>query len=122
MYGIIYKIENSVNSKLYIGQTIRSLQDRFQRHVQAALKGDYQSKIARAMRKYGVDNFSIQEIDTADTKQELNEKEKFYISFYNSIDNGYNIAKGGNGGDTLYGMSPERKLEYSRTLSKALKR
>lgn len=46
--------------------------------------------MARAIRKYGKENFIIEEIDTANTQQELNGKEQFWIKYYNSVIDGYN--------------------------------
>lgn len=45
---------------------------------------------ARAIRKYGKDNFIIEEIDSAKTQNELNEKEQYWIQYYNSVNDGYN--------------------------------
>jgi hypothetical protein len=49
----------------------------------------------RAMRKYGVDNFSINILDTADNINELKEKEMYYISKYDTYRSGYNLTTGG---------------------------
>ena len=74
MYGIIYKITNNNNKKLYIGQTTTTCKRRFNRHIKAALDGaDF--KLSRAIRKYGVESFSIEKIDEAYSKEELNSKE-----------------------------------------------
>lgn len=99
---IIYKIINSDNDKVYIGQTSEKLEDRFKRHIGYQAKS-YTTKIHRAIRKYGKDKFSITEIDRAITQEELDMKEKYWIEHYNSVEDGYNISEGGLscGGDTL---------------------
>ena len=86
----IYKITNIQNNKVYIGQTIRPVEKRFHRHLNDALNNIIDTHLARAIRKYGKENFSIQIIDTATTQEELNEKERYWIKYYNSVETGYN--------------------------------
>lgn len=107
---IIYKITNNINSKVYIGQTIESLNKRWKRHNWMCTQKRNAMIITSALIKYGETNFKIEEIDTAENLDELNNKEKYYISFYNSISpNGYNIQSGGNN----FRMSEETKLKIS---------
>lgn len=65
---VIYKIVNHINNKVYVGQTTRSLKKRWRRHLSDVNKLDY--PIYKAMRKHGVENFSVEEIDRA--KDSLN--------------------------------------------------
>lgn len=88
----IYKITNLINGKLYIGQTITSIERRFSKHC-----GNENQIVSKAIHKYGVENFKVEEIDRAETREELNEKEIYWIKYYNSlVPNGYNVAGGGN--------------------------
>ena len=108
----IYKITNIQNNKVYIGQTIRSVQDRFNRHLNDALHNVIDTHFARAIRKYGKDNFSWEIIDTANTQEELTIKERYWIQYYNSAKEGYNetdaISKcGGN----TYQSKTEKEME-----------
>ena len=108
----IYKITNVQNNKVYIGQTIRPIQDRFHRHINDALNNILNTHFARAIRKYGKDNFIIEQIDQAQTQDELNKKEQYWIQYYNSVQNGYNetdaISKcGGN----TYQSKTEKEME-----------
>ena len=73
----IYKITNIANNKVYIGQTIRPVKKRFQRHLTDAIKCKLDTHLARAIRKYGKENFIIEEIDTAQSQEELNKKEQY---------------------------------------------
>lgn len=86
----IYKITNQINNKVYIGQSIRPIEQRFQRHISDAINNILDTHLARAIRKYGKDNFMIELIDTAITQDELNFKEQYWIRFYNSVFDGYN--------------------------------
>lgn len=108
----IYKITNIQNNKIYIGQTIRPIQQRFNRHINDALNNTLNTHFARAIRKYGKDNFYIEEIDIATSQEELNQKEQYWIQYYDSINNGYNetdaITKcGGN----TYQSKNEQEME-----------
>ena len=88
---IIYKATNLINGKIYIGQTVRPLQERIGEHSRKEI-----TVFSKAVKKYGKDNFKFEVIDTAETIEELNEKEKRWISFYNCIvPNGYNQCDGG---------------------------
>lgn len=108
----IYKITNIQNNKIYIGQTIRPIEQRFHRHLSDALNNILNTHFARAIRKYGKDSFIIEEIDTAQTQDELNQKEQYWIRYYNSVEEGYNetdaISKcGGN----TYQSKTEEEME-----------
>lgn len=88
---IIYKITNLINGKVYVGQTRSRLRHRLAQHLNKKT-----TLVSQALRKYGVENFQIEKIDSADTQEELNLKEKYWIKKYNSISpNGYNIHEGG---------------------------
>ena len=97
-YGSIYKI-SFPNGKHYIGLTT-SLEQRTKQHKQSAKSGS-SKYLYNSIRKYNmVDNLELIEIDTADTKDELCEKEIQYIQEYNSYymnGNGYNMTYGGEG-------------------------
>lgn len=86
----IYKITNIQNNKVYIGQTIRPVEARFHRHMNDALNNVLDTHFARAIRKYGKENFQIEIIDTAKNQEELNQKEQKWIRFYDSVNIGYN--------------------------------
>ena len=95
-YGRIYIIRNTINNKVYIGQTKVSLKLRFQNHLSAARNGkDY--VIGKAIRKYGEENFYIELLEEC-TIEELNERERYWISYFNATNNkfGYNMSIGGN--------------------------
>lgn len=93
----IYKITNKINGKIYVGQVYnRSIMDRFKRHCTDA-KPDCKMAIDRAIYKYGVDNFIVEQIDKAENLNELNKKEIYWIEKLKSNDSkyGYNLTRGG---------------------------
>ena len=98
-YGYIYKI-SFPNNKIYIGLTTTSIEQRHKEHKQCAL-GNSTYLIYNALRKYDmIETFELEQIDTADTLEELCEKEKEYIKQYNSYyieGHGYNMTYGGEG-------------------------
>lgn len=101
---VIYKITNKVNNKVYIGQTIE-YEERVRHHKQTAFRKNSKEKdrpLYRAIRKYGVDNFYFEIIDSANNIDELNEKEIYWIDYYDSCvdsNKGYNLDKGGKNGN-----------------------
>lgn len=107
---VIYKISNLINDKVYIGQTIESLSKRWKRHTWTSTKKRNAMAITNAIIKYGEENFIIEKIDDATSLEELNNKEEYYISTYNSLSpNGYNLQTGG--GNRR--LSDETKLKIS---------
>lgn len=88
----IYKI-SFPNGKVYIGQTYNT-HKRWLEHLYEASSGN-SLKLYKAMRKYHttIDNFSVVE-DNILTSEEANAKEIYYIKYYDSIHNGYNIGIG----------------------------
>lgn len=99
MNGFIYKITNNLNNKVYIGQTIQKPIERFYQHC--AKKCDkyiLNMVIHKAIFKYGKDNFTFEVIEEV-PKQQLNEREEYWIKYYNSYTDGYNSTKGGQKGN-----------------------
>ena len=98
--GYIYKITNNVNGKIYIGQTRATEPQRWQQHVWHAYNGSDNDSLllCRAIRKYGKENFTRTIVEECGN-QFLNEREKYWINYFNSTnhDIGYNVAEGGEG-------------------------
>lgn len=97
----IYKFENKINHHIYIGQSI-NISQRYKDHLNRyrnnfSSNNEYDSAIHRALRKYGLENFSFEIIEECpDDTIILNEREIFWITHYDSYNNGYNETPGGN--------------------------
>ena len=95
-YGVIYKITNILNDKVYIGQTIK--RGGFNSRYHGGVEKTHNSHLRRSIEKYGKENFEIdKELYIAYSKDELNNKELEFIKLYKSNDYnyGYNIKVGG---------------------------
>lgn len=93
MNGIIYLITNLINGHKYVGQTYMKLSDRWDKHV-SDMNCGRETSLYRAMRKYGITNFKITVLETCPIEQ-LDEREIYWISFYNTFHDGYNETLGG---------------------------
>ena len=94
-YGIIYKITNKINRKVYIGQTVRD----FNKRYGGSLNNTHNEHLRNSINKYGIENFEIiEEFDVAYSKEDLNKREKYWINYYNTTNPkyGYNMTDGGN--------------------------
>lgn len=118
-YNCIYMYINKVNGKRYVGKTI-DFNRRYKEHLE-----DNKSLLERAINKYGIENFDIIILcKDIEDKEELNELEKYYIQYYNTLANdgyGYNLAIGGNGGDVTSQWSEKRREEFRQKMSEITK-
>lgn len=93
--GYIYKIQNLINGNVYIGQTVKPVEKRFQQHCNNYDKPYFSQLILyKAFKKYGLDNFSFEALEKVDNDK-LDEREKYWIDYYDSYKNGYNMTLGG---------------------------
>lgn len=87
---IIYKLTNKTNGKVYVGQTKHSVEKRLAEHC----RSEY--PVGKALRKYGLENFGVEELATGSSVEELNQLEIDYIAKFSSMaPNGYNCDSGG---------------------------
>lgn len=117
---IIYKVTNLINKKVYIGQTIRTLEQRKWQHLEAAKHG-CKTHFYNAIRKYGAENFVFEIIDEASSLAELNELERYYIDKYNSVRCGYNMVDGSRNNVMFLPSIKQKHLESMRSLETRLK-
>lgn len=93
-HNIIYKVVNTITDEVYIGATTKSIEERKADHLQKSRK-KVDSCFHESIATYGADAFKWEQIDTANSINELAEKEKQYILQYNSKEQGYNSDSGG---------------------------
>lgn len=95
----IYKIENLITHHIYVGQSI-NIATRWRRHKDEAYSGKKDYPLYRDINKYGIDNFSFEIIEER-SKEALDEREQFWIKYYNSYKDGYNQTVGGQGKNVM---------------------
>lgn len=90
----IYKITNIITDECYIGQAV-DIATRWNEHAKCGLGIDTpaNNKLYKAMQEYGLWNFSWEKLEEC-SREQLNEKEKYYINLYMSNELGYNSTKG----------------------------
>ena len=96
----IYKVTNTVNGMVYIGQTKRDIAHRWKQHCVAA-RGEREHckfKLQDAINEFGAECFTVEQIDVAATEEEANKKEMYWIAHYDATNNGYNTSIGGKNG------------------------
>ena len=112
MFGI-YKITNKQNNKIYIGKS-KSVEDRWIYHTSHHNDSKEWNKILyKAFRKYGIDNFNFEIIEPMDEKtydKFGNNREQYWIIYYDSLNNGYNETNGGDGGYNIKAVKSNSKL------------
>lgn len=113
----IYRITNIINNKIYIGFTTKDkVITRWYEHLFFARHKTYNSKLHKAIRKYGESNFTIEEIYCSkDIEHTFTIMEKYFIKKFDSINTGYNLSEGGRGPLNIK-RSIESRLKQSKKL------
>lgn len=114
----IYKIEDDIFHKVYIGQTVYTLEKRYKQHLQKATDLTDKTKLHTAMRELGVEHFFVELLEKCEEK-DLDDREKYWIKYYNSQKDGYNMTVGGNGG-SIYDID-EKEMRLLWDKGKSLK-
>ena len=93
---LIYQAKNKINGKIYIGQTVGNLNSRKAAHLSNAKAGRYDSYFYKTIRKYGSENFIWEVLEECENREELNEREEYWIKKLNTLaPSGYNLESGG---------------------------
>ena len=113
MYGYIYITTNIINNKKYIGK-----------HKSLEFDENYKGsgiRLNQAINKYGINNFTTIILEQCFSEEELNEKEIYWINYYDAVNdrNYYNVAEGGQGGNTYVGRTEEEMAITKMKISKA---
>lgn len=106
MYGVIYLITNKLDGMKYVGQTTRTIDERFKEH-----KRHKKFFIGNAINKDGAKNFTIEVIEECETQEQLSEREKYWIAYFDCIaPKGYNLT---DGGESNWNHLPEVRAKIS---------
>lgn len=117
---LIYKITNKIDGKCYIGQTIKNAEERWREHQTHAFgthPNDVNKTLYKAIRKYGLENFTFEVLqDNIETYEQLDKAEIYWIDFYNSFIKGYNETFGG---QQYHKILPNKEIieDYYKTRS-----
>lgn len=114
--GKIYKYTNLINNMVYIGQTKQTLEQRDYKHQTQLNDNTY---FHRAMKKYGRENFSLELIEDNIPFDKLDEKEKYYINYFESFyttGKGYNLTQGGQQGSGTQKLTIKQSEEIKELL------
>ena len=107
---IVYKLTNLLNGKVYVGQTVRTLEQRIDQHKRRS-----ESVVSQAIKKYGWENFSAEILEECQTQEELDRREIFWIAKLDCIaPKGYNLNEGGSGGRTPTEETRKKASESQR--------
>lgn len=114
---IIYKIINIKNSTSYIGCS-KNFYNRKKEHLSKLKNNKHENKyLQRSWNKYGKDNFVFEIIEKLDSELEMFQKEKLLILKNNNL---YNLAEGGQGGNTRINFTQAQHLNYNKKLSESI--
>lgn len=105
----IYSVTNDINDKVYIGKTEGSVLNRFKEHCRDAFRERNEKRpLYSAMKKYGVEHFSVHVLEETDKPDE---REQYWIDYYGSYRSGYNATTGGDG---------KRLFDYDKILDELI--
>lgn len=93
--SFIYKITNLIDNKVYIGLTTRTVEARWKEHCRHGSQ-----QIDDAIQIYSIENFQIETLEECD-ESILDDREKYWIDYYDSFKNGYNNTYGGRGNNFI---------------------
>lgn len=113
--GVIYCIENKINHKKYIGQTNYFIGRKAEHFNRLRKNKHINQKLQNAFNKYGEENFFIYPIEENLPAEVLNEKEIYYIKYYDTYHNGYNLTLGGEG-KLLFDIEPQEIVNKFKEL------
>lgn len=91
----IYLITNLITNKYYVGQSI-DVETRWKQHLTTSKNPKENALLYQAIRQYGKENFSCILLEEC-PKEKLDEREIYWINYYDSFNNGYNMTHGGQG-------------------------
>jgi len=116
----IYKWTHIESERCYIGQSIQDPNQRRLEHISHSRYAEKTYHFHNALKKYGLESFSWEVLEYAKDMKELNLLEEKYIQKFNSIDNGFNIRKGG--GNQLHSLQSKLRMSEAQKSAHARRR
>lgn len=113
-FGLIYKITSKTSKKSYIGQTI-NYHTRIKKHKMET--SNTNTHFGRAIRKYGWKDFIVEVVEDNLPLEILDEREKYWINYFDTVNNGYNSTYGAKGGNTYCKKSKQEMDEIKAKIS-----
>lgn len=109
----IYKFTHNESNRSYIGQTIQDPNQRRLEHIADSRHKPRTYHFHNALKKYGIESFTFTVIAEAKTLEELNDLEEFYVNYYDSINNGFNIRFPG--GNKTHNPESKKRMSVAQT-------
>lgn len=114
-YGLIYCVTNLENGKRYVGMTTLSVESRWRKHVSCSRESVVKSVFYRAIKQHGANKFVAEQIDSAETLEEIQQKERYWIYKLKSlVPDGYNLIDGGLNGHAVHEQTRIKLSEAMR--------
>ena len=107
---LVYRLISPVN-KSYIGFTEKTIDHRLNQHKNDVNRFDFD--LHRALRKYPIEDWTVEILEECETRQEMEDRERFYIEKFDTYRNGYNMTLGGDGMDSK--SASEKRKAYFKT-------
>jgi hypothetical protein len=108
---------HTINNKKYIGYTEKNINVRLDEHIQDSRNGS-DTYFHRAIRKYGENTIITEKLDECSTQSDAKSKEIYYIDLLDTFSYGYNMTRGGDGGNTKERYSKKQLIEWGKNRSK----
>ena len=113
MSSIIYRVTNIITGKSYVGQTRQTLEKRWKQHLTDSKRKRFNYYFYNAIRKYGPHSWTKEIVEEIFDIELLNERERYWISFFNTMNDGYNMTSGGEQGK-IFSDASRQKLSLSK--------
>jgi group I intron endonuclease len=116
----IYKFTHIESGRSYVGQTVQDPNRRRLEHIADSRHSPREYHFHNALRKYGIDAFTFEVIDSANSLDELNLLEEKYVEQFDSINNGFNIRQAG--GNKLHSEESKQRMREAQKAAHARRR
>lgn len=118
--GVVYLVTCTVTGKHYVGQTIRSVEERWTQHLYLAGPGRFESPLHRAIRRYGPGAFQVRVLEIVVDRADLNQLEAHYAAVYEAlVPRGYGLRVGNAMGSAFSSLTIQRMSAAAKLRAQA---